>query len=124
MSAFSGESGGRKFWWEQDFFHWVVKVCLGVIFNIKTFFKAKKNILKILNINKTKISLTCLYKLYEVKMKMVQEQRLQLKMKFSVSYNMKLLFSSGYKDLAGSIFHGWGEWTVFQLVGGLPTIPQ
>ena len=44
-----------------------------------------------LNINKTKISVTCVYKQYEVKMKKVQEQRLQLKMKFLFGYNMKIV---------------------------------
>ena len=47
----------------------------------KTFSKAKNNILWLLNINETKISVICVYKEYEVKMKMVQEQRLQLKIK-------------------------------------------
>ena len=43
-----------------------------------------------LNINKTKISATCVYKMLEVKMKIVQEQRQQLKMKFLLGYNMKV----------------------------------
>ena len=54
---------------------------------IQTFFKAKNNILQTLNINqKSKINP---YKEYEVKIKMVQEQWLQLKMKFLLGYNMK-----------------------------------
>ena len=62
--------------------------------------------------------------MYEVKMKMLQGQRLQLKMKFLLGYNMKVLFIWGDKDLMGGIFPGGGEGTNFQLVGGLPTIPQ
>ena len=33
--------------------------------------------------------MTCVYKKYEVKIKMLQEQWLQLKMKFLLRYNMK-----------------------------------
>ena len=35
--------------------------------------------------------MTCLYKKYEVKTKMVQEQWLQLKMNFLLDYNMKIV---------------------------------
>ena len=42
--------------------------------------------------NKTKISATYVYKWYEVKMKIVHEQQLQLKMKFLVVYKMKVVF--------------------------------
>ena len=37
--------------------------------------------------------MTCVYKEYEVKMKMVQEQCLQPKMKFLLGYNKNFLFS-------------------------------
>ena len=33
--------------------------------------------------------MACVYKEYEIKIKMVQEQCLELKMKFLLSYNMK-----------------------------------
>ena len=56
-------------------------------------------------------------------MKIVQEQQLHLKMKFLLGYNMKV-FSLGDKNLTGDIFPGWGEWTNFQLLGELPTIPS
>ena len=75
----------------RDFFYGLVKICRGVIFTIQTFFKAKNNIPQILNINKTKISVTCVYKQYEVKVKMVQEQRIQLKMKFLPGYNIRIV---------------------------------
>ena len=39
--------------------------------------------------DKTKISITCLYQYYEVKTKMVKEQRLQLKMKVLLGYSIK-----------------------------------
>ena len=35
--------------------------------------------------------MTCMYKEYEAKIKMVQEQWLQLKMKFLLDYNMKIV---------------------------------
>ena len=38
-----------------------------------------------------KISMTCVYKEYEVKIKMVQEQWLQLEMKFLLGYSMKII---------------------------------
>ena len=38
---------------------------------------------------KIKISMTCVYKEYEGKIKMAQEQWLQLKLKFVLGYNMK-----------------------------------
>ena len=58
---------------------------------------------------------------------MVQEQQLQLKMKFLFGYNMKvIIYFGGYKFYDGrGIFPGGGEGTNFQLVGGgLPTIPS
>ena len=42
---------------------------------------------------------------YEVKIKMVQEQWLQLKMKFLLVYNMKFVIK-------------WGEWTLGGVGGG------
>ena len=39
--------------------------------------------------------MTCVYKAYEVQMKMVQEQWLQLKVKFLLSYNMKIVIKWG-----------------------------
>ena len=41
----------------------------------------------------------CVQKQYEVKIKMVQEKSLQLKMKFFLGYNMKI------------VIFGGGEWT-------------
>ena len=38
-----------------------------------------------------KVSMTCACKEYEIKIKMVQEQKLQLKMEFLVGYNMKIV---------------------------------
>ena len=48
-----------------------------------------------LNINKTKNSMACVFKYYEVKIKMVQKQRLQLKMKVLLDYNMKIVMGYG-----------------------------
>ena len=61
----------------------------------ETFFKTKNDILYILNINKTKIRVSCVHKQYEVKMKMVQKQRLQLKMNFLSGYNMIIVILLG-----------------------------
>ena len=38
-----------------------------------------------------KIIITCVYKEYKIKMKMVQERWLQLKMKFLLGYNLKIV---------------------------------
>ena len=35
--------------------------------------------------------MTCVYKEYEIEIKIVQEQRLQLKLKFLLGYNIKIL---------------------------------
>ena len=35
--------------------------------------------------------MTCVYKEYEIEIKIVQEQRLQLKVKFLLGYNIKIL---------------------------------
>ena len=40
---------------------------------------------------KIKVSMTCVYKGYQVQIKMVQEQWLQLKMKLLLGYNMKIV---------------------------------
>ena len=40
---------------------------------------------------KMKIIITCVYKEYKIKMKMVQERWLQLKMKFLLGYNLKIV---------------------------------
>ena len=81
--------GNGKFWWGEVFFHRVGKICWGVILTIQAFSKAKNNILYVLNIDKIKISMACVYNQYEVKTKMVQKQQLQLKMMFLLGCNMK-----------------------------------
>ena len=63
----------------------------GVILTIRTFFKAKNNILYILTSIKIKIYMTCVYEEYKVKIKTVYEQRLQLKMKLLSGYKMKIV---------------------------------
>ena len=56
---------------ENDFDDWLI-------------FKAKNNI-------KIKISMTCVYKEYEVKIEIVKEQWQPLKMKFLIGYNIKIV---------------------------------
>ena len=53
--------------------------------------------------------MTFAYKEYEVKIKMVQEQWLQLKMKFLLDFNMKIIIEWG----------GWGGGGAQLLVGGV-----
>ena len=76
---------------------------------------------------KIKISMTCVYKEYEVKIKMANEQGLQLKMNFYwiITCNCYLVGGlnfgeGGNKSLVGGIywkenFSRWGEWPNFWL---------
>ena len=68
-----------------------------------------------MRIGKTKLSVTCVYKLYEIKIKMVAEQRIHLNMKFLLGHNMLIV-----------IFSGVGKWKKFRLVegGGSLSYPQ
>ena len=78
---------------------------------------------------KIKIGITCVYKRYEVKREIVQQQRLQLKMKFLLGYSLKLLFS-GEMNLCrwvacwGSGFFLVGGWANILLVGEFPNPPS
>ena len=60
---------------------------------------------------KFKISMTCVYKDYEGKIKMLKEQLLQLKIKFLLSYLWKLLLSWVEWTFGGGIKIWWGEST-------------
>ena len=74
--------------------------------------------------------MTCVYKEYKVKTKMVQEQLLQLKMKFLLGYFywvfigffIGLLFSGGDWALVGGVNWGWifpgGGMSKFSVGGG------
>ena len=53
------------------------------------FLKLKVALCEYWTLVKIKINMTCVYKEYEIKTEMVQEQWLQLKMKFLSGYNMK-----------------------------------
>ena len=83
--------------------------------------------------------MTCVYKEYELKIKMVQEHWLQLKMKFllgykffgiKLGYNMKII---GNKNLVEGVYReeffqvGAGTWANFRVVagrgGGIPLFP-
>ena len=83
---------------------WVVGTWRGVILNIRSFSKLKTAFCKYWTSNKIKISMSmnCVNKEYEIKTKMIQQQWLQLKMKFFLGYNMSLL----------------EEWAIFWLVEG------
>ena len=83
--------GGEVGWGTVGEDYQLVGIWGGVILPIWTFFKAKSNICKYWTLNKIKISMTCVHKEYEVKINMVKEQGLQLKMKFLLSCNMKIV---------------------------------
>ena len=59
-----------------------------LIWSFESFSKLKTTFSKYCTSIKIKISMTCVYKEYEVKIKMVQEQWLQLKVKFLLDYNI------------------------------------
>ena len=59
--------------------------------SFKPFSKLISTICKCWILNKIKISLSCVCKEYKGKMKIVQEQWIQLKMKLSLVYNMKMV---------------------------------
>ena len=81
--------------------------------------------------------MSCVHKEYEVEIKMVMEQWLQLKVKFLLGYDMRIFIywveltfdlRESNKNLvgesAGGIFPGRVEWANFWLVsGGLPPSP-
>ena len=73
---------------------------------------------------KIKIRMTCVYREYEIKTKMVQEQWLHLWMKFLLVYNMKIVIKWGWPlvvvvgSLLGRFFQvGWNE-QIFGWWGG------
>ena len=68
-------------WWGSEEWFWT----------FEPFSKLKAIICKYWKSIKMKVSMTCAWKEYEVKIKMVQEQKLQLKMEFLVGYNMKIV---------------------------------
>ena len=74
----------------ERFFHWLLEIWRGVILNSWIFLNAKNNICKYWTPIKIKIGMTSVYKEYEV---MVQEDWLQLEMKFYWFITWKLLFS-------------------------------
>ena len=83
------------------------KFCLGIFFigwwepeeewfwPFKPFLKLKTTFCKYWRLIKIKISKTCVYKVYEVKIKMAQEQWLKLKRKFLLGYNIKVAIQWG-----------------------------
>ena len=62
-----------------------------VILTIRTFSKRKATFCEHWTPIKIKISMTYVYKEYEVKIKMIQEQWLQLKITFLLDYSMKIV---------------------------------
>ena len=102
-----GGGGGIRNFAEGNFFYQVAGTWGEVILAIWTFFKAKNSFLWILNIN-FKISMTCVSEEYEIKTKMIHDQRLQL---WVITW--KLLFSCEEINLwwggsTGGNFPSWG----------------
>ena len=80
-----GNLSGGNFsigWWEY-YKEW--------IWPLKPFSKLKATFCKYQTLITIKISMSCAYKEYEGKTKMVQEQWLQLNIKFLLGYNMKIV---------------------------------
>ena len=70
-----------------EFFYWVVGSDKWFC-QIESFSKLQTTFYIYWTSIKVKISMTCKYKVYEVKIKIVQEQQLYLKMKFLLNYNL------------------------------------
>ena len=99
-----GEGGGVRGWWEillegGLFFYWVVEIW-GVNFIIWTFSRVKTTFCNYWASNK--ITMTCVYKENEDKIKMVEEEWLQLKMQVLLDlldFNMKIVIWWGKINL-------------------------
>ena len=74
-----------------DFFYWLVGIWGGVHLTIKTFSRLQTTFCKYWTSIKIETSMTCVCKEYKVKIKMVQGQWLQLKRKFLLGYNIKIV---------------------------------
>ena len=83
--------GNRKFYFREEFFYWVKRTRGEVILTIRTIFKLKTAFCEYWTSIKIKFNMTCLYKEYELKTKMEQEQWLQLKTLFLLGYNLKIV---------------------------------
>ena len=70
-------------WWESEK-EW--------FWPLEPFSKLKTTFWKYWTLIKIKISMACVYKEHGGKIKMVQEQWLQLKMKTLLGYNMKIVY--------------------------------
>ena len=55
-----------------------------------TFSQLKRSFCEYWTLVKIKISMSCMYKECEIKIKLVQKQRLQIKMAFLLGYNLKI----------------------------------
>ena len=96
------KGGGDEEFYCRKIFYWVVRIWVGVILTIQTFSKLKTTCCRYWILIKIKISMTCVYKEHEVKIKMVQEQWLLLKMKFLIGLQHENCFLPGWGVV------GWG----------------
>ena len=103
-----------------ELFHGLMGIWGRVLLIFQTFLKAKTAICRYWTLIKIKISATCVCKEYEGKMKTVQEQWLQLKMKLFLVYNIKMViwwkggggltFGAGNKNLVEGCTGGrWSD---------------
>ena len=74
------------------FFYWMVRIWQEVILTTWTILKLKTTFGEYYLLIKIKISMSCVYKGYAGKIKMVQEQWLQLKIKTLLGDNMKTVY--------------------------------
>ena len=86
----SHQQGNRKFCWENFFIEWW-ESDKEWFWTFEPFSKLKTRFCEYWTSIKIKISMTCMYKDYKFKIKMVQEQWLQLKMKSLWGSNMKIV---------------------------------
>ena len=89
-----GGEGMRNFTGGREIVLWVDENLRRSVFDYSNLFsKLKTRICKYWTLIKIKITMTCVYKKYKCKMKIVQEQWLQLKWSFFWFMTRKLLFS-------------------------------
>ena len=90
MRNFAGGGGGGEGGGE-GLFHAFMGIWGGMLWSFRLFSKLKATICKYWSLIKIKITMTFVFNEYEVKMKIAQEQWLELKMKLFLTYNMKMI---------------------------------
>ena len=97
MENLSGTNFSIRWWESHKEWFWP----------LKPFLRLKATFSKYWTLIKVKINISCVYKEYEGKTKMVQKQWLQLNTKFL--YNMKTVICWGDKYFVGGVY--WGDFS-------------